>query len=92
MELGATVCLPRNPRCLRCPWSSHCEALKSGMQKRLPEKGKRSEMIVKPSSRGGDPAPGAIPDTETIRLSAAPGHVGVSRGGIQSIQPRRRPW
>ena len=45
MELGATVCLPRNPRCLRCPWSSHCEALKSGMQKRLPEKGKQTEMI-----------------------------------------------
>ena len=46
MELGATVCLPRNPRCLLCPWSSHCEALKSGMQERLPEKGKRSEMIL----------------------------------------------
>ena len=45
MELGATVCLPRNPRCLLCPWSSHCEALKSGLQERLPEKGKRSEMI-----------------------------------------------
>lgn len=46
MELGATVCLPRNPRCLLCPWSSHCEALKSGMQERLPEKGRRSEMIL----------------------------------------------
>ncbi len=42
MELGATVCLPRNPRCLLCPWSSHCEALKSGMQDRLPEKSGRS--------------------------------------------------
>ena len=42
MELGATVCLPRNPRCLLCPWSSHCEALKTGMQDRLPEKAGRS--------------------------------------------------
>jgi A/G-specific adenine glycosylase len=25
MELGATVCLPRNPRCLVCPISSHCK-------------------------------------------------------------------
>jgi len=41
MELGATVCLPRNPRCLLCPWSSHCLALKSGMQDRLPEKAGR---------------------------------------------------
>ena len=44
MELGATVCLPRNPRCLLCPWSSHCEALKSGMQERLPEKSRRPEI------------------------------------------------
>jgi len=24
MELGATVCLPRNPQCLVCPLTSHC--------------------------------------------------------------------
>jgi len=24
MELGATVCLPRNPQCLACPIASHC--------------------------------------------------------------------
>ncbi len=24
MELGATVCLPRNPRCMLCPWSWTC--------------------------------------------------------------------
>jgi A/G-specific adenine glycosylase len=25
MELGATVCLPRNPQCLICPWVKHCK-------------------------------------------------------------------
>ncbi len=25
MELGATVCLPRNPQCLVCPISAHCK-------------------------------------------------------------------
>jgi A/G-specific adenine glycosylase len=25
MELGATVCLPRNPQCLVCPLASHCQ-------------------------------------------------------------------
>jgi len=25
MELGATVCLPRNPQCLVCPWASVCK-------------------------------------------------------------------
>lgn len=24
MELGATVCTPRNPQCLVCPWSTEC--------------------------------------------------------------------
>jgi A/G-specific adenine glycosylase len=25
MELGATVCLPRNPQCLVCPWAAACK-------------------------------------------------------------------
>ena len=28
MELGATVCLPKNPNCSNCPLSSHCLAFK----------------------------------------------------------------
>jgi A/G-specific adenine glycosylase len=24
MELGATVCTPRNPQCLNCPWTAEC--------------------------------------------------------------------
>ena len=27
MELGATVCTPRNPRCLACPWAKECRTL-----------------------------------------------------------------
>ncbi len=27
MELGATVCTPRNPQCLVCPWKSECRTL-----------------------------------------------------------------
>ena len=27
MELGATVCTPRNPQCLVCPWASRCRTL-----------------------------------------------------------------
>jgi len=30
MELGALVCLPKNPLCGQCPISSHCEALQQG--------------------------------------------------------------
>jgi A/G-specific adenine glycosylase len=27
MELGATVCTPRNPQCLVCPWAKECRTL-----------------------------------------------------------------
>jgi A/G-specific adenine glycosylase len=37
MELGATVCTPRNPRCNACPLSSHCLGLEQRLVDVLPE-------------------------------------------------------
>jgi len=36
MELGATVCTPKNIRCDSCPIRSHCRALKSGTTESIP--------------------------------------------------------
>jgi A/G-specific adenine glycosylase len=36
MDLGATVCLPRNPRCLICPMMDICEARANGTQEQRP--------------------------------------------------------
>ena len=36
MELGATVCTPRNPQCLICPVREHCAAFAAGVQERIP--------------------------------------------------------
>jgi A/G-specific adenine glycosylase len=36
MDLGATVCTPRQPACDRCPWQNHCRAYQSGIQSTLP--------------------------------------------------------
>jgi A/G-specific adenine glycosylase len=36
MELGATVCVPRRPRCNECPIREHCRAALRGVQARLP--------------------------------------------------------
>jgi A/G-specific adenine glycosylase len=36
MELGATVCSPRRPRCLLCPISSGCRAAREGDPERFP--------------------------------------------------------
>lgn len=38
MELGATVCLPRNPQCLVCPVAAFCEARQTGTQAQYPVK------------------------------------------------------
>ncbi|MBZ5623904.1 MAG: A/G-specific adenine glycosylase [Acidobacteriia bacterium] len=38
MELGATVCLPRNPLCLVCPLAEGCRARQEGVASQLPVK------------------------------------------------------
>jgi len=38
MELGATICLPREPLCGECPVASHCAARRAGTQNDLPLK------------------------------------------------------
>ncbi len=40
MELGATVCLPRNPQCLVCPVANLCRARQTGRQNEFPVKTK----------------------------------------------------
>lgn len=36
MDLGATICLPKNPRCLLCPLMAMCKARENGTQKLRP--------------------------------------------------------
>lgn len=37
MELGATVCTPRSPKCHLCPWRESCSAQKEGRAEQFPE-------------------------------------------------------
>ena len=41
MDLGATVCTPRNPNCAMCPLWDFCEARKRGEQERYPVKAEK---------------------------------------------------
>jgi len=45
MELGATVCLPRNPLCPACPLAAQCQALREGTVAQLPVKLRRTEPV-----------------------------------------------
>jgi len=38
MDLGATICTPRDPKCLLCPVAGECRALAQGRQAELPVK------------------------------------------------------
>ncbi len=46
MDFGATVCTPRNPRCMECPLQPHCAAWATNSVKVYPVKSKSS--ITKP--------------------------------------------
>ncbi len=43
MELGALVCVPRNPRCLICPLRDQCEARTQGLEQQLPHMSKKAK-------------------------------------------------
>ena len=45
MELGAVVCLPRDPQCLLCPVAAWCQARQAGSVSRLPVKSGRKEPV-----------------------------------------------
>ncbi len=47
MDLGATLCTPRRPRCLACPWQEPCRARRSGAPERLPVKAARTGRPVR---------------------------------------------
>jgi A/G-specific adenine glycosylase len=38
MDLGATICTPKSPNCLICPWHDDCKARKLGIAATLPRK------------------------------------------------------
>jgi A/G-specific adenine glycosylase len=45
MELGATVCVPRAPRCGECPLAGECRGLRAGTAAELPVKLRKKEPV-----------------------------------------------
>ncbi|TWB15038.1 A/G-specific DNA-adenine glycosylase [Nitrospirillum amazonense] len=48
-DLGATLCSPRSPRCVLCPWMAACRGRRDGLAELLPLK---AEKAAKPTRRG----------------------------------------
>ena len=49
MDLGATICTPRNPRCLLCPVREHCTGFATGVPEAYPA---RAAKKVRPQRHG----------------------------------------
>jgi A/G-specific adenine glycosylase len=47
MDLGATVCRPRRPACLVCPWRPACRAHLAGVAEQLPRRVRKRERPVR---------------------------------------------
>jgi A/G-specific adenine glycosylase len=47
MDLGATICTPRKPRCMLCPWTANCRARILGDPERLPVKKPKPERPIR---------------------------------------------
>ena len=47
MDLGATVCTPRSPKCSDCPWQNFCEGFKDKSQTDYPKKAKKAKLPVR---------------------------------------------
>lgn len=47
MDLGATICSPKSPSCLNCPWSKWCVAHAGGTETEYPKKEKKKPIPVR---------------------------------------------
>jgi len=50
MDLGATLCTRRNPRCSACPLAKSCQAYQLGLVELIPAKNKKAALPVKQST------------------------------------------
>jgi A/G-specific adenine glycosylase len=44
MDLGATICTPKSPNCLICPFADHCAGRRLGIAATLPRKAPKAEI------------------------------------------------
>lgn len=96
MDLGATICTPRNPACGLCPWMQECAARAASIQADLP---RRSPKPAKPVRRGtlwlARRADGAVLlETRPQRglLGGMPGFPGDGWDGAGGPEPLPATW
>lgn len=88
MDLGATVCIPRRPRCPACPWQAACAAFASGQPEAYPRKAEKKDRPVRHGAAFWiERADGAV----LLRRRPAKGLLG-GMMEVPSTEWRARPW
>ncbi|TVR97739.1 MAG: A/G-specific adenine glycosylase [Rhodospirillales bacterium] len=88
MDLGATVCTPRSPRCDACPWAADCMALAAGRPEAFPVKAARRDRPVRHGVAFWVTGPG---ETVLLRRRPPDGLLG-GMMEIPSTPWRDEPW
>src|SRR5690348_15353838 len=88
MDLGATICAPKQPRCGLCPWQTGCRAHAQGMAEKLP---RRVAKPAKPRRHGV--AFWAVNESGAVLLRRRPPK-GLLGGMMEvpSTEWRAKPW
>ena len=88
MDLGARVCTPRAPECVRCPWRADCRGRRAGIAQDLPRKAPRPERPTRHAT-----AFWTVREDGAVLLRRRPAH-GLLGGmmEIPSTEWRARPW
>ena len=96
MDLGATICTPRQPACAICPWTGGCQARAKGIAAELPRKLAKA---AKPTRQGqvwlGRRADGAILLERRIDkglLGGTLGFPGTGWDGSNAQAPAQGDW
>ena len=90
MELGATVCSPRQPRCLLCPWTRQCLARqqRSAGVAAGEVSARESPQVVTGSGRG--PASGTVSHCPSVGPTAVKRILGISIHGATREEERSK--
>ncbi|MBU9697787.1 A/G-specific adenine glycosylase [Rhodobacteraceae bacterium HSP-20] len=96
MDLGATICTPRNPACGICPWRDPCRARAEGVQATLPRKAEKAAKPVRQGvlwiARRADGAVLVERRAERGLLGGMLGFVGSDWDGAGGDAPLDLPW
>ncbi|MFZ5608322.1 MAG: A/G-specific adenine glycosylase [Pseudomonadota bacterium] len=101
MDLGATLCTPRQPRCPRCPWRARCRAHAAGKAEDYPRRAARKRRPTRQGlafwlERQGHvllvrrPAQGLLGGM--LALPSSPWESGLDHKAALAHAPARAPW